>query len=222
MSFEKVFNITPDGDIELSPIAKQIPEYKEIIIHSPRVDRDSDGRKKTWAKQVFLYIYHFVDPRSQCKNLSAIERRKKALELAGCKPDFKDSGLVVAAMARYKQDLPLDATANAYFASEKALYSVSEDIKWMLENTNNVKEILRGNLTRLNQENTIKVEDTGLIKEIIVLMKELSSTEKDIASVIKELPTMKKVLDELAAKYAEQGGGKQKVHGGGELGNRED
>lgn len=221
MAFDKVFKLTSEGDIELSPFAKKVPEYKAIIVKKVFVAGDSEGKKKLWNERVFIYIYHLVDPRSECKNLSAIERRVKALERAGLEPDFKDTQIVLEAINRYKEDIPLNATANAYYASEKALYSVAEDTKWLLETSNNVKEILRAKIKELNT-GIIKLEDTGLLKEMLSCIESITKVEKDISNVIKTLPDMKKVLDELAAKYSEEGGGQQRIHGGGTLGNRED
>lgn len=224
MSFDKIFKLTGSGkdiEIEISPTAKEIPEFKQIIWKDKGSKGDYDGRLKHQAKRIFLYIYYVADPRSTCANLALTDRKNKARSLAGLEEDWKETQLIVAAIVVYKDLLELSATANSYYAAEKALYALAEDIKWAHEECENHKTLLRAKIKEANSKSTVGLVDVAAMKEYSAIVTALSKAQDTLADLIERLPKLKKTVDELAAKFAEEGGGKARIHGGRELGNRE-
>jgi len=220
MSLDRILTLK-GTDVEIHPMAKLVPEYKMIIMKSEPVKGDNDGRKKIQAKKEFLYIYHLIDPRSICSNLPYSQRREKARITAGLDEDWKESQFVTAAVLRYKEDILLSATGNSYYAAERSLFSVAEDVKWLQEECDGVKSNLRDKLKQLKKNNTLALEDTALVNEVVAMIDNISSTQKKILAIIKDMPAMKVVVEDLYNKYAQEGGGKVRIHGGGDLGNRE-
>ena len=221
MAFNDLFKLTSSGELVISDEAQSIPEYKRLITRDKGSKGDGEGRRKKQSKRELLYMYHMVHPASICANLPNYEKIVLAKRTADLDEDWKADKDVLKAIDRYKIDIKLTSTGNSYYAAEKSLFSMSEDIKFLQEQADNLKAILRDKSRELNANGIQKLEDTGLVKEVVALIKELSSVQKEIAKNIAELPKMKAVVDDLATKFAEEGGGKIKVVGNRELGNRE-
>lgn len=221
MAFNDLFKLTTAGGIQISDEAKTIPEYRRIISRDKGSKGDGDGRRKEQAKRELLYMYHMVHPASVCAKLPYKEKRALAIRTAGLEEDFKEDIDITKAVSRYQLDIQLTAIGNSYYAAEKSMFSMAEDIKFLQEQADNLKSLLREKSKELNENKTVKLEDTGLAKELIGLMKELSSIQAEIAANIAKLPKLKETVDLLATKFAEEGGGKLKIIGNRELGNRE-
>lgn len=220
MSFEKIFVLDSEGNIEINPLAKQIPEYKMVLMKDKGSEGDYDGRRKLKSKKEFLYIYHMCDPRSLCYNLGQIDKEIVAKKTAGLPEDWKESDFIIDAIVRYKLDIILTATGNSYYAAEKGLFSVAEDIKYLQDENENLKSELREELKKMRAMRDTADRVTA-IAEITNLIKTITDNQKNMSTVIQSLPKLKQTVDELAAKYAEEGGGSARIHGGGTLGNRE-
>lgn len=221
MAFNDLFRVTIAGGLTISEEAKAIPEYRRLISRDKGSKGDGDGRRKEQSKRELLYMYHMVHPASICANLPYKEKKALAIKTAGLEPDWKEDIDVTKAIDRYQEDIELTSIGNSYYAAERSMFSTASDIKFLQEQADNLKSLLRAKSNELNTNKIQNLEDTGLIKEVLGLIKELSTIQSEILKNIEKLPKAKSIVDLLATKFAEEGGNKIKVVGDRELGNRE-
>lgn len=221
MALDELFEFKGSGNIVISKQAKTIPVYKRIITKDKGSEGDSDGRLKKRAIAEILYVYHMVHPGSVCKNLGYAEKKRQAIKEAGLPADWKEQDYITEAIVAYEAHIELSALGNSYYAAERSMFSVAEDIKFLQDTTDNLKYLIREKIKVINNLTVDSIEDTALVKELLTLTKELSKVQSEIADNITKLPKMKAVVDDLSLKFAEEGGGKIKPVGGGEIGNRE-
>ena len=220
MSFNTLLKVSSSGKITISEEAYTIPEYKNLISKDKGSKGDHDGRKKERTKKYFLYMYHLIHPASINANiLSYSERKKAAIKTSGLEEDFKEHDDLIKAIERYKSDIKLTSIGNAYYAAEKSLFSIAEDIKYYQDQADDLKIMYRTKLAEF--KNVIDLENLEPVKVISGLLDNLTKTQGELLKNIERLPKAKAIVDDLAAKFAEEGGGKIKKVGGGQVGNRE-
>jgi hypothetical protein len=214
--------LVKNGILEINkPEAREIPEYKALIVRDKGTEGDSEGRKKQGAMRELLYIYLILDPRSMYYNLSKEER--KELAKAHCKfPDnWKPDELMQDAAKRYKKDMVLTGTGKAYVAAEQALFSVSSDAEFFQEQIDQYKHMLAKRNKLVLGGNLGETEKTATMAEISALMQDMINLQDKLLKNIDKIPKLQETVTTLLNKYMEEEGGKKAVYGGGSLGNRE-
>jgi len=221
MSFSNLFKWTNKDGLVLHEQVYATEEYRKLIKRDKGCPGDSEGRNKLQTCKELVFAFHLVHPASSLNAIPYAERKKQAAAIAGIEPDISKDKLLLKAIDRMKQDIILSPLGKAYYAAERSFYSAAEDIEYQQNEIDNLKVMIRTWKQDVEIIGEPDKEQVGKVKEYINLLSKLSDMQSDIASNIEKLPKLKSVLDGLAAKFAEEGGGKLVKVGGREIGNRE-
>jgi hypothetical protein len=203
----------------------KIEEYKALLKRDTGSLGDLSGRKGLIATGELYYIYLIYDVRSLYYNLDKDTREKNARIDSKLPDNWKPDKVFNQAIDRYCADRLLSSAGNAYYSSEKALYSMSEDVKNMLDNTIELKREVEVKIKKLSKTVGTRAgeeESKTFITEYAMLLLQLTKVQKEIISTIKELPALGDTVKKLANRFTEEGGKIKTPIGGGELGNREE
>lgn len=215
-----------DGELVINrQEVNKIEEYKALLKRDIGSIGDLEGRKGLIASGELYYIYLLHDVRSLYYNLDMDTRKKLALVDARLPSNWKPDKVLEAATLRYLNDRLLSSAGNAYYSSEKALYSISEDVKNMLDNTLELKREIEVKIKKLSKTTGTRVgEEEGkvFLTDYTNILLQLTKVQKEIISTIKELPALGDTVKKLANRFTEEGGKIKVPVGGGELGSREE
>lgn len=215
-----------DGELVINrQEVNKIDEYKALLKRDVGSIGDLSGRKGLIATGELYFIYLMYDVRSLYYNLDLNTREKNAMIDTKLPSNWKPDKVFNLAVERYKADRLLSSAGNAYYSSERALYSMSEDVKNMLDNTLELKKEIEIKIKKLSKTVGTKAgeeESRMFIVEYTNILLQLTKTQKEIITTIKELPALGDTVKKLANRFTEEGGKIKTPIGGGELGNREE
>lgn len=215
-----------DGELVINrQEVNKIEEYKTLLKRDTGSIGDLAGRKGLIATAELYYIYLMYDVRSIYYNLDTASKRTLALEDSKLPKNWKEDKNFNAAVLRYQADRVLTSAGNAYYSSERALYSMSEDVNNMLDNIIELKKEAEIKIKKLSKTVGTKAgeeESKNFISEYTGILMQLTKVQKEVISTIKDLPSLGDVVKKLATRFVEEGGKIKTPVGGGELGNREE
>lgn len=206
------------------PEISRIGEYKKLWDKDTGKYKSKPNREKELATKWFFYIYLVCDIRSMYSNLSESDRKEKAIKDCDFPEgyEFKEDADIKNAMKRYKKDVKLSSTAKAFLTADKALSTMGDNLNFIQEQLMYNKKLLMKTYNSLKDKEEFEAEDEGLFTQSQALMEKIMSLDEKATSLIAKFNPAKKNADELLSKYLEEEGMNRELHGGGELGNREE
>lgn len=210
-TFENIFKIAADGSISLNKEELRGNDiFKKFI-----------GNKKE-NMQDMMYIYMMGDPRSKVSHLPPAEKQKEVIKAINRDDLWQPAPMLRSAVEEYSRIIALTPTGKSFLASNKALYTIGEDVNSIMDTNNYLKSLLRAKIAVLETDTLGLIETLELVKECKSLLSEILKQDKNVQAIIKDLPSMNKTVKELADAWANEGNGTKAVHGGGEINSREE
>lgn len=216
-----IFIINTDGLLEINkPEARNIPEFKAIIIRDKGSDGDHDGRKKLYAFKELMFAYTYYHPLSMYRDLADEVRFSACVGYADLPLDFKLDDLIKAAGRVIIETADLSSLYHAFINANRAIYSLGEDIKFFNERKEKVRKSLKEKIALLDE--TVEEEERQDVeRQVEYLTKSLMDSGTKIISINDSLPKAYETIEKLKQKILDEEAEEAKLYGGGSVGNRE-
>jgi len=216
-----IFLINNDGLLEINkPEARNVPEFKAILIRDRGSDGDHDGRKKAFAFKELMFVYTYYHPLSMYRDLADEARFTSCISYASLPNNWKLDNLISAAGVALVEGLNLSSMFYTYVNANRAIYSLGQDIRFFNERKEKIRDRLKNKILQLDAE-IEEEKKQELEREVSYLTDSLMGTTTKIMSINDSLPKAYETIEKLKQKLLDEELKEGTLYGGGTVGNRE-
>lgn len=217
-----IFIINTDGYLEINkPEARNIPEFKTIIVRDKGSEGDYDGRKKVFAFKELMFCYLYYHPLSMYRELPDEERLRSSRVQAELPDEWKVDEVITLAGRKMIETANLSGVFKTYINTSRAIYSIGEDIKFFNERREKLRKKLMEKFSQLDE--TVEIDaKQELEREADYLTNGLMDMATKITNLNDSLPKAYDTVEKLKQKIHDDEEEQGKIYGGGIIGNRED
>lgn len=219
----EIFLVNPEGLLEINKIeTRTIPEFKAILIRDKgnKLVGDYDGRKKFFAFKEFMFIYTYYHPFSIYRDLEDKTKLKRCIKHSELPDKWKIDDTIKDAGKAFLKLINMSALFHSYINANRAIYALGQDINFFNTLRDKIRNKIKIKIKEL-EATTIEEDIQGLEAEIDSASVRLMDIGNKISNISNNLPTAFDTVENLKQKLLKESTAKSRIHGGGELNNRE-
>lgn len=217
-----IFMINTEGYLEINkPEARNIPEFKIILIRDKGSEGDHDGRKKLFAFKELMFCYLYYHPLSMYREMPDEERLNSSKSQAELTEAWKIDDVITQAGRKMAETAKLSGVFKTYINTSRAIYSIGEDIKFFNERREKLRRKLIDKFSQIDETEEIETRQE-LEREADYLTNSLMDMATKITNLNDSLPKAYETVEKLKKKILDDEEAEGKIYGGGVIGNRED
>ena len=202
------------------PEIRTIKEFKLILERDKGGKGDHQARKKLQANKEFLFLKMYYHPLSIYRDMPEDKRFARAKKDAKLSEEWVLDDDLKEAGKMYVELLDMSSLFHTYLNASRGVYALGEDLKFF----NKLREKHRTRIEELTAQldvATLEQDKQEKQAQIDLSINSLLSLGNSILKINTSLPTAFDTVEELKQKLLKEGGEKQAIHGGGNLGKRE-